>query len=125
MQTSNFLSSSKQRRFRLHFGYISGQSPVGQNVETADSNNGAGGSNNDEGENDDEGEGSEEGEGEDADEPGDVDSNDEEDQTRKRNPFLLKTKKNKLQCPTPTFFLSGPITVGFVLFSQIWNIPYK
>jgi hypothetical protein len=61
------------------FAAISGQSPAGQNVETVESNNGAGGSNNDEGENDDEGEGSEEGEGEDADEPGDVDSNDEED----------------------------------------------
>jgi hypothetical protein len=61
------------------FAAVSGQPPAGQNVETAESNNGAGGSNNDEGENDDEGEGSEEGEGEDADEPGDVDSNDEED----------------------------------------------
>ena len=60
------------------FAAVSGQSPAGQNVETVESNNGAGGSN-DEGENDDEGEGSEEGEGEDADEPGDVDSNDEED----------------------------------------------
>lgn len=61
------------------FAAVSGQSPAGQNVETIESNNEAGGSNNDEGENDDEGEGSEEGEGEDADEPGDVDSNDEED----------------------------------------------
>ena len=61
------------------FAAVSGQSPTGQNVETVESNNGAGGSNSDEGENDDEGEGSEEGEGEDADEPGDVDSNDEED----------------------------------------------
>jgi hypothetical protein len=61
------------------FAAVSGQSPAGQNVETVDSNNGAGGSNNDEGENDDEGEGSEEGEGEDEDEPGDIDTNDEED----------------------------------------------
>jgi hypothetical protein len=61
------------------FAAVSGQSPAGQNVDTVEGNNGAGGTNNDEGENDDEGEGSEEGEGEDADEPGDVDSNDEED----------------------------------------------
>jgi hypothetical protein len=61
------------------FAAVSGQPPAGQNVDTVESNNGAGGTNNDEGENDDEGEGSEEGEGEDADEPGDVDSNDEED----------------------------------------------
>jgi hypothetical protein len=61
------------------FAAVSGQSPTGQNVDTVEGNNGAGGTNNDEGENDDEGEGSEEGEGEDADEPGDVDSNDEED----------------------------------------------
>ena len=62
------------------FAAVSGQSPTGQNVETIESNNGAGGSNNDGGDgNDDEGEGSEEGEGEDEDEPGDVDSNDEED----------------------------------------------
>jgi hypothetical protein len=61
------------------FAAISGQSPAGQNVETVESSNGAGGGNNDEAENDEEGEGSEEGEGEDADEPGDVDSNDEED----------------------------------------------
>jgi hypothetical protein len=61
------------------FAAVSGQSPAGQNVDTVEGNNGAGGTNNEEGENDDEGEGSEEGEGEDADEPGDVDSNDEED----------------------------------------------
>jgi lipopolysaccharide export LptBFGC system permease protein LptF len=61
------------------FAAVSGQSPAGQNVETVESDNGAGESNNDEGENDDEEEGSEEGEGEDADEPGDVDTNDEED----------------------------------------------
>jgi hypothetical protein len=61
------------------FAAVSGQSPTGQNIESVESNNGAGETNNDEGENDDEGEGSEEGEGEDADEPGDVDSNDEED----------------------------------------------
>jgi hypothetical protein len=61
------------------FAAVSGQSPTGQNVETVDSNNGAGGSNNDEGENDDKGEGSEEGEGEDEDEPGDIDTSDEED----------------------------------------------
>jgi uncharacterized protein YsxB (DUF464 family) len=61
------------------FAAVSGQSPAGKNVETVESDNGAGESNNDEGENDDEGEGSEEGEGEDADEPGDVDTNDEED----------------------------------------------
>jgi hypothetical protein len=61
------------------FAAVSGQSPAGQNVETVESDNGAGESNNDEGENDDEGEGSEEEEGEDADEPGDVDTNDEED----------------------------------------------
>jgi hypothetical protein len=59
------------------FAAVSGQSPASQNVETVDSNNGAGESNNDEGENDDEG--SEEGEGEDEDEPGDIDTNDEED----------------------------------------------
>jgi hypothetical protein len=53
------------------FAAVSGQSPAGQNLETVDSNNGAGGSNNDEG--------SEEGEGEDEDEPGDIDSNDKED----------------------------------------------
>jgi aromatic ring hydroxylase len=53
--------------------------PAGQNVETVESNNGAGGSNNDESENEDEGEGSEEGEDEDEDEPGDIDTNDEED----------------------------------------------
>src|SRR5919106_6641554 len=53
------------------FAAVSGQSPTGQNVETVDSNNGAGGSNNDGGDgNDEEGEGSEEGEGEEEDEPG-------------------------------------------------------
>src|SRR5918999_3637168 len=38
------------------FAAISGQSPAGQDVETVENNNEAGGSNNDEGENDDEGE---------------------------------------------------------------------
>jgi hypothetical protein len=35
------------------FAAVSGQSPAGQNVETVESNNGAGGNNDDEGENDD------------------------------------------------------------------------